>query len=96
MTQKTVAQTRNYRVENVKQAREIALSIVKLYELENAITFGLPEIDDRYRIWRVPLRKKGTKNNIGEVVIDAKSSLIDNQRTTQKEILETSTLSVLS
>jgi DNA modification methylase len=57
-------------------------------ELSNAISYGLPEIDDRYHIWRVPLRKKGTKTPIGEVVIDARTSLIDASKSSTKEKLE--------
>jgi len=86
---KTVAQKRKYRVDNVKQAKEIAKTLLEKYELDNAISFGLPEIDDRYHIWRVPLRKKRAKKKLGEVVIDAKSSLVVQERTTKKELLET-------
>jgi len=86
---KTVAQKRKYRVENVKQAKEVATGLLEKYELDNAISFGLPEIDDRYHIWRVPLRKNKSRTHIGEIIIDANSSLIDKERTTKKELLET-------
>ena len=85
---KTVAQKRKYRVENVKQAKEIAQTLLEKYELDNAISFGLPEIDDRYHIWRVPLKKKRARKKVGEIVIDAKSSLVIQERTTRKELLE--------
>ena len=55
--------------------------------LSNAIKIGLPEIDDRYDIWRVPL-KSLNGDRIGEVVIDALSSLIVESKTTTKAILE--------
>jgi hypothetical protein len=54
--------------------------------LENVINFGLPEIDDRYHIWRVPLKSK--RSTIGEIVIDAKTSLINEQKSTSKQVLE--------
>ncbi|MCY7351956.1 MAG: site-specific DNA-methyltransferase [Cytophagaceae bacterium] len=76
-----------YRVTEVKQAKEIALNYLKTYELENALDFGLPEIDDRYHIWRVPLRN-GKEEGIGEVTIDALTSLIVEKKTTRKEVLE--------
>jgi DNA modification methylase len=47
----------------------------------------LPEIDDRYHIWRVPLLNN-QKNVLGEIVIDAKSSFINEQKSTSKEVLE--------
>lgn len=76
-----------YRVKTVKDAKSIALTYTKEAEVENVTTFGLPEVDDRFDIWRVPvLALDGTK--IGEVVIDALSTFVDNTKTTTKEILE--------
>ncbi len=83
-----VAEKRRYSVKTVAQAKKIAKVLLKEYELENSINFGLPEIDDRYHIWRVPLINGSARNKIGEIVIDAKSSLIDEKRTTSKGVLE--------
>lgn len=55
--------------------------------LEKVISFGLPEIDDRFNIWRVPLKSKDNVA-IGEVVIDAITTLIDSAKSTPKELLE--------
>ena len=77
---------KNYLIKNVKDAKLIAVEYLKEMDLENAIKFGLPEIDDRYHIWRVPLKNR-TKA-IGEVVIDAKTSLIDEKKSTSKQVLE--------
>lgn len=76
-----------YRVTEVKQAKEIAFNFLKAYELENAIFFGLPEIDDRYHAWRIHL-KTSTGETISEVTIDAISSLVIEKKTTKKEVLE--------
>lgn len=84
----TVAEKRNYATKTVKQAKDIALLLLKEYELDKSVHFGLPEIDDRYHIWRVPLINGNAKNIIGEIVIDAKTSLIDEKKTTSKDILE--------
>lgn len=78
---------KQYRVNTTKEAKEIAIDLLKEYRLENVIDFGLPEIDDRYHIWRVPLLNK-QKNVLGEVVIDAKSSFIIEQKSTSSEVLE--------
>ncbi|MBR1803560.1 MAG: site-specific DNA-methyltransferase [Muribaculaceae bacterium] len=76
-----------YRVKTVKDAKSIALTYTKDVEVENVTSFGLPEVDDRFDIWRVPiLALDGTK--IGEVVIDALTTFVDSSKTTTKEILE--------
>ena len=48
--------------------------------------FGLPEVDDRYHIWRVPLITAQRK--VGEIVIDARTSLVQRDRTTDTDILK--------
>ena len=37
-----------YRINEVKQAKQVAVDYLKSFELDKAIEFGLPEIDDRY------------------------------------------------
>lgn len=44
-----------YRIKTVKEAKNIALEYIKSVDLENVTKFGLPEIDDRFNIWRVPI-----------------------------------------
>lgn len=84
----SVAEQRNYRVVDVNAAKEIALVWLQKAQLENVIGFGLPEVDDRYHIWRVPLLNKATRERLGEVVIDARSSLILQNKSTTPETLE--------
>lgn len=76
-----------YRITEVKDAKQVTREYLKTIDLDNAIDFGLPEIDDRYHIWRVPLLSKN-KENIGEIVIDAITSLINEKKSTNKEVLE--------
>lgn len=57
-------------------------------ELENAIDFGLPEVDDRYHVWRVPLVARANGERLGEVVIDARNSLILEGKSTDPATLE--------
>ena len=52
------------------------------------IDFGLPEIDDRYHIWRVPLVNKVSGEKIGEVVIDAITTFVEDGKTTKPSIIE--------
>ena len=84
---KTVAEKRNYRVTTVDQAKRICSDWLNTIGLRKVLSLGLPEIDDRYHIWRVAILG-GERNRIGEVVIDAKTSLINSRKTTQKDLLE--------
>jgi DNA modification methylase len=84
----TVAEQRKYNVKTVTDAKKIAKSWLKNIQLENVICFGLPEIDDRYHIWRVPLLSVVSKERIGEIVIDAKTTLILEEKTTEPGTLE--------
>lgn len=84
----SIAEFRRYIVRDVAEARKIALIWLTNMRLENAVSFGLPEVDDRYHIWRVPLLSSATKDNVGEVLIDAKTSLILEDKSTKQDILE--------
>lgn len=75
-----------YRINTVQEAKKVSSSYLKEIDLDRALQFGLPEIDDRYHIWRVPL--KSGDHKVGEIVIDAKTSLIQQKKTTTKEMLE--------
>ncbi len=84
----TVAALRRYNVMDVKAAKQVAHFWLERARLENAVDFGLPEVDDRYHIWRVPLISKASHDRIGEIVIDAYTSLIIEDKTTSPDILE--------
>lgn len=86
-TKQSVYDRRKYRVKDVRGAKQISANYLKDIDLDNAIEFGLPEVDDRYHIWRVPLKGKDG-HKVGEVVIDAHTSLIQEKKTTQKQVLE--------
>ncbi len=85
----TVAEQRKYSVLDVAAAKQISLVWLQQAQLENAIDFGLPEVDDRYHVWRVPLLGKTDRQRLGEVVIDARTSLILGDKSTSPTILET-------
>lgn len=76
-----------YRVRNSASAKQIGKVYLQEIDLDKAILFGLPEIDDRFNIWRIPLLSKNG-DRIGEVVVDALTTFIDRNKTTSKEILE--------
>lgn len=83
-----IAEERNYKVLNVESAKEISLVWLQNMQLEHVIKFGLPEVDDRYHIWRVPLVGKADNSFIGEVIIDAYTSLINKDKSTSQKNLE--------
>ena len=76
-----------YRIRTTDSAKEVGREFLQSINLENVVVFGLPEIDDRFNIWRVPLKSK-LGDKVGEVVIDAITTLIDWNKSTSKEILE--------
>ncbi|NJL11610.1 MAG: site-specific DNA-methyltransferase [Microscillaceae bacterium] len=81
------ASKKPYKITTVEQAKNVASGFLKTIQLDKAVEFGLPEIDDRYHIWRVPLKSKNS-DNIGEIVIDAYTTLIVERKTTKAEVLE--------
>jgi len=83
-----VAEQRSYSVLDVQAAKKVALLWLQNADLQNAVEFGLPEIDDRYHIWRVPLLNRANQTLLGEVVIDARTSLIIENKTTTPTVLE--------
>src|SRR5690348_8901393 len=83
-----VSEARNYLVTTVAQAKTITTHWLQEIELSQVIKLGLPEVDDRYHVWRVPLRKEDGAAKIGEVVIDAYTTAILLEKTTRPEMLE--------
>lgn len=83
-----VAEKRNYSVLNVEAARRVSSGWLAKAHLENAVDFGLPEVDDRYHFWRVPLLNIANGNRIGEVVIDAYTSFVLEDKSSEPKILE--------
>jgi DNA modification methylase len=89
----SVAEKRKYNVLNVDHARKVTTTWLENIDLAGAIEFGLPEIDDRYDVWRVPLLSKHSQERVGEVVIDAYTSLLLKDKSTTPEVLEARLLS---
>jgi DNA modification methylase len=86
-SRRTVAKRRGYRIQSVDEAKRVATNWLESVDLDQAVEFGLPEVDDRYHIWRVPLLRPGATERLGEVVIDAYNSLVLKQKTTREEVI---------
>jgi len=84
-----VSQRRKYLVTTVAQAKEITIDWLTEIELNHVVALGLPEVDDRYHVWRVPLCRQMDGMKIGEVVIDAYTTAIHHEKSTKSEMLET-------
>jgi DNA modification methylase len=78
-----VAEDRRYAVLTTAQAKALAAGELAAWPFVAACTFGLPEIDDRYHVWRVPLVRPGSDLRVGEIVIDARTSIVDRARSTR-------------
>lgn len=79
---KLISEKRGYCITTAAQARSIAhdwLNNIGFHKVET----GLPEIDDRHDIWRVSLLPK-----LGEIVIDAYTSKIISEKTTDPKLIQ--------
>jgi len=77
-----VSEERAYEVRTVEEARARAADQARAWRLRRSLSFGLPEVDDRYHVWRVPLLAASSTVRVGEVVLDARSGEVDAARTT--------------
>lgn len=84
----SVAEKRRYNILNVDDARLVANNWLENIDLAGAVNFGLPEVDDRYHVWRVPLVGRDSQERVGEVVIDAYTSLLLKDKSTSPSVLE--------
>ena len=76
-----------YKIVTVEQAKMVSRNYLASIELDRAVGLGLPEIDDRYHIWRVPVKSK-SEEAVGEIVIDAMTTLVNEKKSTSKGLLE--------
>jgi DNA modification methylase len=82
-----VSEIRKYGVLTTSDAKSIAEMQLSEWGLLSSVKFGLPEIDDRYHVWRVPVLSPLYCGHVGEIVIDARTSLLQSRRCTQPEQL---------
>jgi DNA modification methylase len=80
-----VSEGRNYRVLTVDDAKAIARKEISGWSCASRLGFGLPEVDDRYHVWRVPLVAGGDK--VGEIVIDARTALVQKERSSSNAVV---------
>lgn len=84
---KNVYEHRSYAVTSVAQAK--ALSEKFLSDQNRKFTkvkFGLPEVDDRYHVWRIPFLNL-IGDRIGELVIEAKTGQINSEKSSNLDVM---------
>lgn len=82
-----VSEKRNYTVKTSDSAKNIAIEyLLKSDVLNSAISFGLPEINDRNNTWKVPV----LSNNqfLGDIVIDAFSGNVNEELSSEISIIQ--------
>jgi DNA modification methylase len=86
-TKLNVYQKRDYKVLSVDDAKKITQIYLQdaLMDLKQ-VKFGLPEVDDRYHVWRVPILDNA-KERIGEIVLNAKLGLVDTTKSSNLELM---------
>lgn len=86
----TVYQRRGYAVTTAAQAKQVAGNYLGA-NVDDAplrsLRFGLPEVDDRYHVWRVALVDGPGVERFGEIVIDARTGLVQRDRSTDLALL---------
>jgi len=87
-TKPLVSERRRYLVTTVAQAKEITTNWLAELELSQVVSLGLPEVDDRYHLWRVPLLRQSDSAKIGELAIDAYTTAVRHEKSTKPEMLE--------
>lgn len=87
-TKPLVSERRRYLVTTVAQAKEITVNWLTEIELNHVVSLGLPEVDDRYHLWRVPLLRQLDDARIGELAINAYNTAVLHEKSTKPEMLE--------
>ena len=82
-----VTEKRRYGVLTTDEAKAVADVELGAWGVLGQVEYGLPEVDDRYHVWRVPLVRPGTSEKVGEVVIDARSGLVQARRSSDPAVV---------
>lgn len=81
-----VADRRNYAVKTADEAKTIVDTYLKENNINTTeVSYGLPEINDRYHCWKVPL--VFYDNDIGDINVNAYSTQIDEKLSSELSII---------
>jgi DNA modification methylase len=80
-------ETRSYMVVSVAQAKNLAKTFLTSQHIDFLkVKFGLPEVDDRYHVWRIPILDVN-KDRLGELVIDARTGEVDVTKSSEMKVM---------
>jgi DNA modification methylase len=86
-TKQNVYQKRGYAVTSTAQVKKIVLSyLADESEAFASAKLGLPEVDDRYHVWRIPVLDS-SKERVGEVVVNAKTGDLDLGKSSETSVM---------
>lgn len=81
-----VAERRNYVIKTTEEAKIIAKNyLIDVLDIKVDVTFGLPEVNDRYHVWKVPL--KFSNVDIGDIIINAYTGEIDKELSSAGDVI---------
>ena len=86
-SQPMVSEKRRYGVLTTDEAKAVAGVELAAWGILGQVEYGLPEVDDRYHIWRVPLVRPGSTEKVGEVVVDARSARVQARRSSDPAVV---------
>ena len=87
MTLRRTSISQNWAVHTVDIAKGVVQKYLDEHEITTGVTFGLPEVDDRYDIWRVPVRSARTHQKIGEIVVSAATGVVNPDKSTKLDFI---------
>jgi DNA modification methylase len=84
---KNVYERRSYAVTSVAQAKTLSEKFLSDQNEEfTKVKFGLPEVDDRYHVWRIPVLNS-IGERLGELVIEAKTGEINSDKSSDLDVM---------
>ena len=87
MQKKPISILRKYKVKSVADEKDVAKTFLNAGQKSKlkTIAFGLPELDDRFHIWRVPITLR--KKKIGEIVVNARTAEVNKNKSTKLALI---------
>jgi DNA modification methylase len=81
-----VYEKRGYKVTGTASVKKIVREILASESDLEGFLLGLPEVDDRYHVWRVPVLDP-LKDRLGEIVVNAKTGSIDKAKSSDFSVM---------
>lgn len=84
---RNIYERRSYAVTSVAQAKTLSEKFLSDQSQEfTKVKFGLPEVDDRYHVWRIPVLNSASER-LGELVIEARTGEINSEKSSDLNVM---------